>query len=314
MLQLTNVFKIAWPILRCKGKSQCYARHHIPILINFQHRRHLRSINNVELIRPEKLMPYDPVRSGDLEPMPELDPNSLKLEFNEVDEMKVANEDVKKVFSLDFQVQDYKYILYREQLMSKVRTHPYEDNSFALKIAALTARIRFLQQLLEKDPYNKPKRKLANELVQKRYSFLLKLRRSDFKKFEWVLEQLNITFKPLPSDMHMLSEKESLANLIQIKNERLKEAKLAKAKKEADEKKIPFLEKKLEKLKWIMNQEESLNLDKTVTEEDIKQCVQEMEKVKLDLKQKEGKTYERKIHPFFVEPYVPDHLKSKIIE
>ena len=114
--------------------------------------------------------------------------------------------------------------------------------------------------------------------------------------------------------MKMLCEKDSLAHLIQIKNERIKEAKLAQAKKEADEKKVPFLENKLKKLKWIKEQEESLNLEKTVTEEDIQSCIEQIKQVKLDLKQKEGKSYERKIHPFYVEPYIPDHLKTEIVE
>ena len=88
MRQLTKAFKIAWPVLRFENKFQLNLRSHIPVLINFQDRRNLRSFNNVELKRPEKYRPYDPVRSGDLEPLPNINPSSLKLDFNELDEIK----------------------------------------------------------------------------------------------------------------------------------------------------------------------------------------------------------------------------------
>lgn len=171
-----------------------------------------------------------------------------------------------------------------------------------------------MQVYLEKKPHDGFKRREANNLVTKRFAHLTALRRLDVKKFEWVLEKLNLTYKPLPVQSNILSEKESLTNLIKLKNERLKEAKLAEAKKEFDEKKIPFLEKKLEKLKWIMRKEEEVGLERSVTDEDINKLVEKIKNVKLDLGRKENMSYERKIHPYTLEPYVPDQLKSKIIE
>lgn len=88
MRRLAHIFKITWPILRREEKFECFARYQIPSLINSVHRRNFRSINNVELVRPGSLRPYHPIRSGDLEPMPDLNPDALKLEFNEVDEVK----------------------------------------------------------------------------------------------------------------------------------------------------------------------------------------------------------------------------------
>lgn len=63
-------------------------------------------------------------------------------------------------------------------------------------VAKLTAKIRFYQVVLMEDP---TKRKLVakvKELIDKRYKMLNCVRRSDYRKFEWILEQLNICYQP----------------------------------------------------------------------------------------------------------------------
>lgn len=62
-------------------------------------------------------------------------------------------------------------------------------------VAVLTAKIRNLQihmQTHRKDVINKVRLKQA---IDKRDKYMRKLRTSDYKKFEWLLEKLNIVHK-----------------------------------------------------------------------------------------------------------------------
>jgi len=72
---------------------------------------------------------------------------------------------------------------------------------------------------------------------------------------------------------------------------------------------VPFMEKKLHKLKWIQQQEVELSLPKTVTDEDIAQCEHLLEKLRVEEKDIDKKNYERVIHPYTLEKYDPEALR-----
>lgn len=62
----------------------------------------------------------------------------------------------------------------------------------------MTADILHFQGVVQKHPYNKKLKVFLLELVAKRKKYLRKLRRWDYRRFEWILEKLNLIYKPDP--------------------------------------------------------------------------------------------------------------------
>lgn len=87
MSHLSNILKIAWTSHVFNDKFLHCLKLINPSLINFEFKRNLRSINNIQLVRPERYRPYHPVRSGDLEAYPELNLDALKIPFQEVEDL-----------------------------------------------------------------------------------------------------------------------------------------------------------------------------------------------------------------------------------
>ena len=65
-------------------------------------------------------------------------------------------------------------------------------------VARLTVTIQQLQEHQKKFPYNKKTKVLLKELIERRKKRLKNLRRTDYPLFEFVLERLNLTYKPFP--------------------------------------------------------------------------------------------------------------------
>lgn len=70
--------------------------------------------------------------------------------------------------------------------------------SFLLLVAAKTAIIRNLYQHYHKYPLDKRTKIYYFDLIQKRKSRLKYLRKYDYKSFEWILDQLDLMYKPYP--------------------------------------------------------------------------------------------------------------------
>lgn len=60
----------------------------------------------------------------------------------------------------------------------------------------MTMTIRQLQQRIVEHPYDTKRRVVLKELIEKRTKKLKELRASDYKCFEWVLENLHLVYKP----------------------------------------------------------------------------------------------------------------------
>ena len=68
-----------------------------------------------------------------------------------------------------------------------------------MTVAALTVKIRNLQDSV-KGPGRKNVIERCNliELIARRKKYLKHIRRMDYKRFEWLLETLNLEYKPFP--------------------------------------------------------------------------------------------------------------------
>lgn len=233
----------------------------------------------IKWVRPEKLPSYNPQKSGDLEPLNQIDKTLYPPEFQSSRELATADETVKKLFALQFAPRKKTIQLYYENMMSRVKRHPLDDVSEEVKIARWTGRIRAWQELMERFPRDKRLKVCVNEVIDRRKKHLKELRKIDYKKFEWLIEQLNIVYKPTPIDLHKVTRKDSLRKLTQkycdnIRDERLNEYKL---KLQAEQ--PAFLEEKIQTLEYIREEQRKLNAEVTVTQEEINSAKKQLEEV-----------------------------------
>lgn len=69
----------------------------------------------------------------------------------------------------------------------------------------MTAEIQYLQKHMEIHPRNVSVKVFLKELIDKRKKYLKLLRKWDYKRFEWVLERLNLTYTAEPEYVFFLS-------------------------------------------------------------------------------------------------------------
>ncbi|XP_061722438.1 small ribosomal subunit protein uS15m [Cydia pomonella] len=242
-------------------------------------------------VRPEYVPAYKPAKSGDLEGLPPISEMSLGLDYSLSEESKDAPESVNKIFSAAFLGNKQHNELVKQELVNRVRRHAYDDNTAETKIAKLTARIRCLQVTMEKFPRNVIAKKTVQELIDRRKKLLKYLRTYDYKKFEWILEQLNIEYRAHPESHHKLSRKESLRRLTEMHCDDIRNEKLSNYRNLLESQQGPFLKEKLEALKFIRSEQIDLQLNITVSEQDIKKVEEQLKEwtVKDEIKQQAKK-------------------------
>ena len=62
----------------------------------------------------------------------------------------------------------------------------------------MTAEIHRLQEHMQNHPRNMRSKVVLKEKIDKRKKYLKRLRTWDYKRFEWILEKLNLIYKPSP--------------------------------------------------------------------------------------------------------------------
>jgi ribosomal protein S15P/S13E len=223
--------------------------------------------------RPERLPFYDPHKSGDLKPLPPVDPKWLKLRFQPFQKLiQTLPEEHQKIFTVHFGPRKEGIRVIHDETYKSVRRHKYDgtvEQSIEHKVAWFTVRIRDLREILNSNEVRRNNgifRKQAKELVEKRKKWLNHLRHVDYKRFEWLLETLGIMFRP-NAQFEKIHRKESVTKLTDMLCEGIKARKMQAYKEELDKQKIPFLEEKLSILQEIRADEESMKLASSVTPE-----------------------------------------------
>lgn len=145
----------------------------------------------------------------------------------------------------------------------------------------MTATIRRYQDYMLEHPRDKKRKVILKEMIEKRKKFLKYLRRWDYRRFEWILEKLDLVYKPPPAEFHWITRKESLQKLTDIHCEELKQQRLAEYRKTLEEQQIPFLEDAIRKMEFIRQEQIDLDIPVTVTVEDIEQHKKQLEELKL---------------------------------
>ncbi|KAJ8971068.1 hypothetical protein NQ314_000900 [Rhamnusium bicolor] len=141
--------------------------------------------------------------------------------------------------------------------------------------------IRALQEVMERFPRNKKLKVKLKELIDKRKKHLKYLRRWDYKRFEWLLETLDIVYKAPPSKFHWITRRESLQKLTQKYCEDIKQERLDAYRLQLESEQPAFLEEKIRALHFIREEEKECNAEISVTEEEIEKIKKQLEEIKI---------------------------------
>lgn len=224
--------------------------------------RTYKSEFNIEWVPPPKLKCTDPSMTGDRSPLPEVDLSRATLHAANVEELKCFSSDVKKLMSLEFAPKSKHTQVIKNDIIRGVQRHALDYSSMEAAIAALTIRIRNGQKFMFKHKKDVFYNHRLKEAVEKRKKLLLNLRKMDYKKFEWVLEKLDLIYQSIPNPNSRITRKGSLQRLTSHYCNSIRENRLAAYKKDLEEQKVAFAKEKEVLIRWIEKEEIELGLRK----------------------------------------------------
>ncbi|NWW59284.1 RT15 protein, partial [Ifrita kowaldi] len=131
----------------------------------------------------------------------DLPPTLLKKEYANLPIMNSVDDVVKRLLSLEMASQKEKMKVKTQQLVEKVRRSPKDNGSFELlslffPVAILTAKIRTLEEHLQRHPKDKSNRRCMLMDLDRRRKMLGYLRRVNYSTFENTCKQLDIQYSP----------------------------------------------------------------------------------------------------------------------
>lgn len=241
----------------------------------------------IKWVRPEKIPCYKPAKSGDLKPFEPVK-TQYPLGFQSSKELKDADETVKRLFQLDYQPRYKTTLVAMKEMVQKVQRHPQDVGSMEVKIAKMTVLIRNMQNDMEQFPRNKVMKVRLKEMIDKRKKFMKYLRRWDYKRFEWVLEKLDLVYKPPPNEFHWITRKESLKKLTDKYCDDLKNERLQAYRQELESQQETFLREKIKKLEFIRREQKDCDVPVTIEQKEIDETKRQLEELiqerKIDVK------------------------------
>ncbi|GFQ83206.1 bonsai [Trichonephila clavata] len=202
-------------------------------------------------------------QSGDTIKENFIDPSLPKPDFELSDELKSADEHVKRYFSLQTGNKADMKEACKRQLLKRVQQHPNDFNSIEVKIALKTIQIRSLfehKAKLEKWEVHYS-RVVLPILIYKRNKLLKQLREMDNDRFCWLLEELKMHYKPNPLSVknERYCKKWDLRRLTREYCQKVVADKKAAYHEELKKQQADFLEEKKQILAWIEKEEKELN-------------------------------------------------------
>ncbi|XP_034102809.1 28S ribosomal protein S15, mitochondrial [Drosophila albomicans] len=234
----------------------------------------------IKWVRPEKIASIRPEKSGDLGKLPPLNVNEILPEYKDSKELQNADETVKSLFKLNNNRNHLTTRYYRDQMVREVQRHAQDFGSMEARLAKMTAFIRRYQEHMEQSPRDRVIKVRLKELIEKRKKFLKYLRRWDYPRFEWILEKLDLVYKPPPTHFHWITRKESLQKLTDIYCDNIKEERLEAYHKELQAQQIPYLEEAIKKMVFVRQEQIDCDVPVTVTEQQIDEARKELAKLK----------------------------------
>ncbi|XP_015181333.1 PREDICTED: 28S ribosomal protein S15, mitochondrial [Polistes dominula] len=227
---------------------------------------------NIKWVRPTVIPKSKPEKSGDLGIPHDVKPTQLVPGYEKSKELQDANEIVRRLVTLQFYPRKETIKTRSEKIIELVKRHGSDRGSPEVMIAAMTAEILQLQENAVNNIRDKREKVFLRELIDKRNKYLRKMRKWDYKRYEWILERLNLFYKALPTDNTPAYRKDSLRKLTQKHCDKIKQAKLDAYKAQLKQEQKTFFKDKVEKLIFIRKEELELGLEPTVTEDDIERA------------------------------------------
>uniref|UniRef100_A0A8D8NMC3 Small ribosomal subunit protein uS15m n=1 Tax=Culex pipiens TaxID=7175 RepID=A0A8D8NMC3_CULPI len=246
----------------------------------------------IKWVRPEKIPCYKPAKSGDLVPLPALKGGELMKDFRQSNELDSADDSVKNLFTLEHNRRREMLEVFKDEMVKRVQRHELDYGSIEAKLGLMTAQIRSLQEVMEKFPRQSAAKVHLKELIDKRKRFLRYLRRWDYRRFEYILEKLDLVYKPYPAEFHWITRKDSLRKLTDIHCDEIKTTRLQSYRQLLESQQLDFLAKKLENLQFIRKEQQECKVPVTVTPEQIQAVKKQYEELKEKRKVLEEKAAE----------------------
>ncbi|XP_049547647.1 28S ribosomal protein S15, mitochondrial [Anopheles darlingi] len=240
----------------------------------------LKSDLKIKWVRAEKIPCYKPEKSGDLQAMPKFAGTELMKDFRESKELETANEHVRNLFSIEHNRRREMVEIFKEDMVRRVYRHELDYGSMEAKLGLMTARIRSLQEYMEQFPRQSVVKVQLKELIDKRKRFLRYLRRWDYRRFEYILEKLDLVYKPYPTKFHWITRKDSLRKLTDTHCEQIKQSRLEEFRQQLEAQQLDFLEKKLNNLELIRKEQIECQVPVTVEADQIKAVRKQFEELK----------------------------------
>ncbi|NXP99072.1 RT15 protein, partial [Vidua macroura] len=134
----------------------------------------------------------------------DLPPTMLKKDYANLPVMNSVDDVVKRLLSLEMASQKEKLKVKTQQLVEKVRRSPNDNGSFEVQgklkregfFAVLTAKIRTLEEHLQRHPKDKKNRRFMLMGLDRRRKMLGYLRRVNYSTFEKTCRELGIQYSP----------------------------------------------------------------------------------------------------------------------
>ncbi|XP_041770073.1 28S ribosomal protein S15, mitochondrial-like [Anopheles merus] len=240
----------------------------------------LKSDLKIKWVRPEKIPCYKPEKSGDLQSLPTFAGTELMKDYRDSKELESANEHVRNLFTIQHNRRREMVENFKEDMVRRVYRHELDYGSIEAQLGLMTARIRSLQDYMEKFPRQSVVKVQLKELIDKRKRFLRYLRRWDYRRFEYMLEKLDLVYKPYPTHFHWITRKDSLRKLTNIHCDQIKETRLEEYRRQLESQQLDFLENKLKTLEFIRKEQTECQVPVTVTSDEIKAVRKQYEELK----------------------------------
>ena len=131
----------------------------------------------------------------------------------------------------------------------------------------MTAKISGGQLAIEEKPSDKRLNTRVKELIEKRLKYLKFLRRYDYRRFEYVLEKLDIKYVPPPKSFHWIARKEAMRALTKRHCMNIKRTRLAEYRETLEDQQLEFLKNKIMNLEFIRKEQEECKIPVTISRE-----------------------------------------------
>lgn len=259
-----------------------------------------------------------PKGSGDLRGLPEVDMTRLQPGLaSSCKALQNASDEVKRIFSLEMGRRKQVVETIKTDVRYKVAEHKLDRDSLVVQIAEVTVSIRNMQQylasLVKRSKLDQPTKHRLFKLVNHRRFMLGHLREMDYKRYEWLLEELDLVYKPRPFQHEEVIRRKHTERLVDLWCDEQRRFNLEMYKDELEQEQAGFLRQKAEDLEWMMKQQQELqgsDPDCSVIQQqkkDIQACLDKAAEIEQG-RMKGGKEEVEEYHIFAEEEVKPEHI------